>query len=154
MTSNTVHDGGCLCGEVRFQAIGEPEVAAVCHCRYCQLRTGSAFGISIYLKSENLKISSARLKSYTFTSESGKVLTYKFCDNCGTTLFWDVELFPGLIGTAGGSYDPPTFWYGLEREVFQRSKADFVHVDAPESHHTSQFYEPTMSESDRLDGGE
>ena len=108
MTSNTVHDGGCLCGEVRFQAIGEPEVAAVCHCRYCQLRTGSAFGISIYLKSENLKISSARLKSYTFTSESGKVLTYKFCDNCGTTLFWDVELFPGLIGTAGGSYHKPS----------------------------------------------
>ena len=152
MTSNTVHDGGCLCGEVRFQAIGEHEVAAVCHCRYCQLRTGSPFGVRVYFQKENLKIKQGTFKSYTLKNESDKEMNFQFCATCGTTLLWDIELFPDLIGTAGGVYDPPTFWYSVDREVFQRSKADFVHIDSPESYVTSNLYDPVHTDDPRLMG--
>ena len=65
------HSGGCACGKVRYHSIGQPVKTGLCHCRYCQLRTGSAFGISVYFKKENLKIEFGDLKKYTFTTENG-----------------------------------------------------------------------------------
>ena len=50
------HSGGCACGKVMYHTIGQPVKTGLCHCRYCQLRTGTAFGISVYFKKENLKI--------------------------------------------------------------------------------------------------
>ena len=50
------HEGGCLCGQVRYRTIGSPKRAAVCHCRYCQLRAGSAFGTLVYFKKDNIEI--------------------------------------------------------------------------------------------------
>src|SRR2546422_6792471 len=41
------HEGGCLCGTVRYRVVGNPNptLTGVCHCTLCQRRTGSAFGI-------------------------------------------------------------------------------------------------------------
>ena len=36
-------DGGCLCGDVRYSATGEPKVISTCHCTDCQKQSGSAF---------------------------------------------------------------------------------------------------------------
>ena len=47
------HSGGCACGKVRYHSIGKPVRTGLCHCRYCQLRTGTAFGISVYFKKMN-----------------------------------------------------------------------------------------------------
>ena len=60
------HSGGCACGKVRYHTIGQPVKTGLCRCRYCQLRTGTAFGISVYFKKENLTIASGDLKNYTF----------------------------------------------------------------------------------------
>ena len=67
-------------------------------------------------------------------------------------LVWWYGIEPDLIGTAGGVHDPPTFWYSVDREVFQRSKADFVHIDSPESYVTSNLYDPVHTDDPRLMG--
>jgi hypothetical protein len=92
------------------------------------------------------------LKSYKFKTESGKDMDYQSCATCSTTLFWEPEMVPDLIGTAGGVYDPPTFWYSCELEVFQRSKADFVHIDSTKSYNTSRLYAPIHTDDPRLMG--
>ena len=57
------HEGGCLCGSVRYQVTGAPEVASICHCRYCQLRSGSAFGISVYFAQDQVQLGEFVLQS-------------------------------------------------------------------------------------------
>jgi len=152
MTDSDKHEGGCLCGEVRFEVSGQPELSGVCHCRYCQLRSGSALGVSVFFKKHNLRITRGSLKSYKFKTESGKEMNYQSCATCSTTLFWEPEMVPDLVGTAGGVYDPPTFWYSCELEVFQRSKADFVHIDSHKSYNTSRLYAPVHTDDPRLMG--
>ena len=148
------HQGGCLCGNIRYAVNGEPEIAAICHCRYCQLRSGSAFGSLAYFKDENFKIISGELKQFNFTSESGNEWETHFCDRCGTTVFCRLEVRANLSGICTGTFDTPTFWFDLNREVFKRSKAHFVgEITAKDSHKTIGYYSPKLREDIRKHGG-
>jgi hypothetical protein len=84
--------GGCLCGAVRYRLTAEPFDIGWCHCRMCQLNSGSpamAFG-------------SVRAENYLVEQGQGSVRRYQssekaerwFCGNCGTPL-----LFRELKGT-------------------------------------------------------
>jgi len=43
MSDSRVHEGGCLCGKIRWRASGKSLYAMNCHCRQCSKQTGSAF---------------------------------------------------------------------------------------------------------------
>ena len=148
----TMHEGGCACGEVRYSTTSEVRRAVVCHCRYCQTRTGSAFGISVYFDQADVKIHSGELSTYSYKTESGSLGTTRFCKNCGTTLFWNIthDMFKDWTGVAGGSFDPPTFWYDMQVEVFCRSSAPWLNTTINEKHDTSRIYKPVNSEADHL----
>ena len=151
-----IHEGGCLCGEVRFRVEGESARASVCHCRYCQLRTGSAFGLGVYFETEKITRLSGQTQSYQFTTESGNNWKIERGVTCGTSMYWtiDSDLLANFTGTSAGCYDPPTFWFQTEREVFTRSGADFVTIDCPESFLTHPQYSPATNDAPRLNGGE
>ena len=138
--------GGCLCGKVRYEANGKPEVTAVCHCRYCQLRSGSGFGVLVYYKEENFKIK-GKTNFYEFKSESGYKWRNQFCKNCATTLTSELEVRKGEVGIAGGTFDPPTFWYDITAEVFTRSKAHFIgNIPSKRKSETIYYYSPKIKE--------
>ena len=149
------HSGGCLCGNVRFNAEGDPLRVGLCHCRYCQLRTGSAFGISVYFPEDAVTSPSGELETYALETENGNTLRIERCENCGTSVFWriDSEAYAGMTGIAGGCFDPPTFWYDITREVFTRSKAKFCTIDAQATHETHPVYAPKSKDDPRLSGG-
>ena len=37
------YTGGCLCGALRYEAVGEPLYAGLCYCADCQKASGSGF---------------------------------------------------------------------------------------------------------------
>ena len=39
--------GGCLCGQVRYQVAAEPLAVVTCHCRNCQRQSGSALSLVV-----------------------------------------------------------------------------------------------------------
>lgn len=146
-----VHTGGCQCGQLRFRTTGLPVKAAVCHCRYCQTRTGSAFGVSAYFPADRVSVT-GKAQDYTFTTESGRAFTTHFCPTCGTNVLWTIELSPDLTGIAAGTFDPPTFWFPISREIFCRSAAPFVHTDLPEKSDTTASYAPQGQDPAHLRG--
>ena len=42
MAGEAIHDGGCLCGAVRYRAVGAPSWVSHCHCESCRRATGGA----------------------------------------------------------------------------------------------------------------
>lgn len=149
------HEGGCLCGQIRYKIDNNPEYVGLCHCRYCQMRTGSAVGISVYFVKSSIGIvdSAKQLNSYNFITEMDGNFTIRFCGNCGTSLFWEVTTRPGLMAIAGGTFDPPTFWYEVEREIFCRSKATFLSTNVTDKYDTHPEYKPRRDEKFYLRGG-
>ena len=155
MNNIATHEGGCLCGTVRYKTEGDPKYVGICHCRYCQLRTGSAFGISVYFDSGQVNVlqGNTSLKSFKYPTESGRQSYLQFCSDCGTTLLWCSQWRPSMTGIGGGTFDPPTFWYKIEREVFCRSKAKFINTDVNDQFDTGPVYTPLNEEELRLKGG-
>jgi hypothetical protein len=90
-------------------------------CTYCQRRTGSAFGISVYFKDENVDVYGIPRVQYEHRSdESGRYLRTEFCPRCGTTVTWTAEALPGMRAIAGGTFDDPK-WFRIERHAWLRS---------------------------------
>lgn len=110
-----------MCGAVRYRVSGDPVRSAVCHCRSCQRRTGSAFGVGVYFRQQDVQFLRGELKAYEFRSdESGRWLKMEFCPNCGSTVTWTLEMVPGARAIAGGSLDDPN-WVKIERHGWLRS---------------------------------
>jgi len=122
------HEGGCLCGAVRYRVANSPARTTVCHCTFCQRRTGSAFGFMAYFKQEDVEITHGTLRAYEHRSdESSRPLRLEFCPTCGTTVSMLVEPLKGLRGIAGGTFDDPS-WLKVERHTWLRSAHPWVIV--------------------------
>ena len=130
MVQETKRSGQCSCGAVRFETAGAPVRVTVCHCKECQRRTGSAFGISCYFPKEKIKVLKGSMSTYNRESDVGRSLTYQFCKKCGTTILWQAELLTEAIGVSGGTFDD-TEWLRPERHVWANSAQSWVQF--PES---------------------
>lgn len=94
----------CSCGQLSISLNGEPEHVFICHCRECQLVTGSAFGVSTYWPRTAVAEMTGRSTSYTRSSFSGRSLTNHFCPVCGGRPYWFAEFLPGHVGVALGCF--------------------------------------------------
>jgi hypothetical protein len=127
---NETHEGGCACGAVRYQVVGQPAVCQVCHCRFCQRRTGSAFGTVAYFDERDVRFLQGELQTYEHHSdETGRWLKTQFCPRCGTTVTHTVEIRPGLRAIALGTLDDPE-WPTIQRHIWVQSKRSWVSIPA------------------------
>src|SRR5262249_28042337 len=119
------HEGGCLCGAVRYAASAAPVRTTICHCTFCQRLTGSAFLVEPIFARDAVEFRGATPARYAHRSDgSGKQVGVNFCAACGTVLFLDFELFPDVLGLCGGTFDNPN-WFDRDantcRHIFIRS---------------------------------
>ena len=106
MGEDDLKTGGCLCGATRYRLKSEPVNVFACHCHACQKRTGSAFGVSLFLREDDVEIEPNSLKTYEYQSdETGRWLRMEFCQHCGTNVTWRIEAAPGYRVIAGGTLD-------------------------------------------------
>jgi hypothetical protein len=120
-----IHEGGCLCGDVRYKTMAEPVRVTICHCRFCQRFTGSAYLVEPIFRREDVVFAGTAPRAYDHRSDSsGKRVTLNFCGRCGTPLYLDLERFPDILGLCGGTFDDPD-WFdrssAASRHIFTRS---------------------------------
>jgi len=94
----------CSCRQLQIEADGDPLKVSICHCTECQRRTGSAFGVGVFYRSTQVD-SSGDYRTYVRQGDSGKDVEFRFCPNCGSTVYWLPEFRPGLVAVALGSFD-------------------------------------------------
>jgi hypothetical protein len=98
----------CACGELRIVCRGEPQKVSLCHCLECQRRTGSTYGIAAFYPREEVS-AEGRTSTYRRSSDSGFAVTFHFCPECGSTVYWEPERKPDAVAVAVGSFADPSF---------------------------------------------
>ncbi len=81
------HEGGCVCGEVRFKLTDTPLIVHCCHCRWCQRETGSAFALNAMIESNRIVTLNGHPEKVKIPSESGKGQKILRCPTCRIALW-------------------------------------------------------------------
>jgi hypothetical protein len=103
-----VHEGACLCGNIRYVTKGEPLRVTLCYCRFCQRATGSTHLVEPVFQGAAFELISGSPNAFTLTSAgSGKEVNVHFCGACGTKLYLTFERFADVVGIYGGTFDEP-----------------------------------------------
>lgn len=126
MTEGSRRSGRCACGAVRYETVGDPVRISVCHCKDCQLRTGSAFGIGCYFPRAAVTLGDAPTRTYERVSDAGRRVSIHFCENCGTSVYWLPEVLPHAIGIAGGTFEN-TDWLDPRLHIWSKSAQKWFH---------------------------
>lgn len=135
--------GQCVCGAIRYVCTGEPERVTICHCLWCQRRTGTAFGAEAVFLEQNIDFSGIKASSYRHTSdESGRWLEIYFCPRCGSNLGLTLEAVPGIRTVPAGTFDDPEFLNAKLvkfRHVFARTRREWNDLTSNVEVHERHF---------------
>jgi hypothetical protein len=109
MTARIEREAACSCGQLRIRTIGEPRIVSSCHCLACQRRTGSVFAASAFFLRDQVVATEGESNAFRRQGDSGAWLTFRFCPNCGSTVFWENERLPDIVSIAVGAFADPDF---------------------------------------------
>ena len=94
-------EGGCLCGQVRFEATGAPKWVKWCHCQSCRRHSGAAASTFASFEVERVKLTAGEILK--FNSSPGT--TRGWCPRCGSTLTCESIYLPTEVHMHVGSFD-------------------------------------------------
>ena len=114
----------CSCGQLQAHITTGPIRISVCHCLACQRRTGSVFGVQARFVSSAVTITGAG-KEFVRVGDEGTRTTFRFCPECGSTVYYTSEGLEDSIAVPVGAFADPTF-PGPTFSVYEERMHDWV----------------------------
>jgi len=126
--STVVHRGGCLCGALRYEFVGEPLSFVFCHCRDCQTVSGGGPAAILMLRQDAFRLLQGELKTYTRPSDLGPLAHRRFCPHCGTQVLSELDRVPQMIFLKAGTLETPGA-FQPSVNLWTRSKQPWTPMD-------------------------
>ena len=117
------HDGGCLCGVVRYRVRGAPKWTAYCHCRSCRRATGAPVTAYAGFAADKFELTAAAPTRFA----SSKGVVRSFCARCGTPLTYEGERWPDEVHVLVGSLDEAEK-FAPKGHAFRQEKLPWLHL--------------------------
>ncbi len=112
---STVHDGGCLCGAIRYRVDGAALRTTVCTCGQCQRQTGSPLPAFVRYPLDRFQLTAGAPAGY----RASDAATREFCARCGSVLLWRGD-DGGEISILVGTFDQPAAMPAPSLHIFAR----------------------------------
>ncbi len=135
----------CRCGQLRASCEGDPVRISVCHCLECQKRSGSVFAAQARWPDASVVLT-GDYRTWTRFADSGHVATYRFCPDCGSTLAYIIEGWPGVIAIPVGAFADPNF-PPPRFSVYEHRKHGWVEIGGDDVKHSVEPGVPPDLES-------
>ena len=95
----STHTATCACGRVEVILEGEPAQVYVCHCDFCQRRSGNVFIASASFPEDQVTAITGETGCYNGLEVDGvgaqgipDGINYRFCAVCGSSVYFDFIL--------------------------------------------------------------
>lgn len=108
---------------------------SVCHCEECQKRSGSAFAIQARWPTDDVSITGTH-KTWERIADSGHKATYEFCPDCGSTMAFIIEGWPGVVAVPVGAFADTDF-PAPAFSVYEHRKHHWIDVQGDDVEHSS-----------------
>ncbi len=121
-----VTQGSCLCGDVAFEATGEPLFMLNCHCQRCRRARGAAFATNVFFKLENFRWTRGESLLADYRLPEARFFGTSFCSQCGGEMP-RVSRERGIVVIPAGALDtaPPIT---PQRHIFVDYKAGWHQI--------------------------
>jgi hypothetical protein len=119
-----LHTGGCLCGALRYEAHGAPQMMGHCYCADCRKASGSGFIPFMSFRREAIRFTG---ESLMFVSKSarGSDAHRNSCPVCASLVFGGVRGESESFTIYAGSLDDPTL-FAPQLAIFTRGRPDWA----------------------------
>ena len=97
-----MYGGHCLCGQLRFEASGEPQWVYYCYCASCRRHTASPVTCFVNFKTSNVQFSGERT---LYASSAG--VTRSHCAICSTAVSYETTQRGDEIDLYLNAFDNP-----------------------------------------------
>ena len=135
-------EGGCTCGEVRYELLSTPLIVHACHCRWCQRQTGTAFAQNALIEAEHVRATRGEVEILAVASPSGRGQTIARCQSCRIAV-WSNYYMSGLRDYIRfirvGTLDNPDL-LPPDVHIFTSTKQPWVQI--PASHKVYEEFYP------------
>lgn len=111
--------GGCLCGAVHYRLSGEPRGIINCFCSQCRKTSGHHVAATSVANTDFELLRDDSLKWYQSSPQARR----GFCNDCGSSLFWQRQE-GDTISIMAGTIDSPTGLATVEN-IFTRDMSDY-----------------------------
>lgn len=98
--------GSCLCGEISYEAKGEPQLTGHCHCVDCRKSSGSGHCTHVVMMADMVTFKGTPAK-YDKAADSGNMVSRHFCATCGGPVYSTNSGMPGMVFLRASSLDDP-----------------------------------------------
>lgn len=112
--------GACFCGGIRYRITAEPLTLYACHCTDCQKRSGSAFGLSMWVPRASIEVTKGEPALQVLTGADGRRRPGRVCAACGARLWSEPEKRATLAVVRAGTLDD-TSWLRPVAHIWTRS---------------------------------
>lgn len=124
-THDEKREGGCNCGRVRFQTVGDPVRVGLCHCEICRKASGSHGNLFAVWSSEKVVVA-GETHEWRHSTDSRH-----FCPTCGSPVFsiadeTEVEIRVGAFDNPPAGLTPSYELWVARRETWQHPVQDAI----------------------------
>ncbi len=116
--------GGCLCGAVRYEAVGEPSMTGHCYCEDCRKASGSGFIPFMGYDAAAVRFT-GEPRQFVCKAARGGDSTRNFCGQCGSLVFGGVVGESDSFTIYAGSLDDATA-FKPAIAIFAASRPDWA----------------------------
>jgi hypothetical protein len=99
--------GGCACGNLRYEISAGPIFMNDCQCRDCQRISGTGHGSYLTFPSRAAVKLKGEAAHWETAADSGNVKTHGFCPSCGSPVYLTFASMPEQFTVHAASLDEP-----------------------------------------------